>query len=110
MLTTCLENGNKDNFRGMTVPQGIGWPEDPNHATMENSLLAWYNGVLAFKRSQFDEVMWNQWYKPQLELIWNDRQMSSLRLADMTTQVNMLVQKAEATKYDALVNHNYPLE
>ncbi len=108
MLTTCLENGNKDNFRGMTVPQGIGWPEDPNHATMENSLLAWYNGVLAFKRSQFDEVMWNQWYKPQLELIWNERQMSTLRVADIATQVNTLVQRAEAAKYDALGRPQLP--
>jgi hypothetical protein len=96
MLNACLENGNKDNFRGMTVPQGIGWPEDPNHATMENSLLSWYNGVLAFKRSQFDEVMWDQWYKPQLEIIWSQRQMTDFSLMDVASQVNQLVQKAES--------------
>jgi hypothetical protein len=108
MLASCLENGNKDNFRGMTVPQGIGWPEDPNHATMENSLLAWYNGILAFKRSQFDEVMWDQWYKPQLQLIWGEREMSKFSVAAIPEQVNLLVQRAEAARYDALGKPQLP--
>lgn len=103
MLNACLDNGNKDNFRGMTVPQGIGWPEDPNHATMENSLLSWYNGVLAFKRSHFDSVLWLQFYKPQLTQIWSERQMSNV--VDTASMVNMLVQKAE---YDALGRPQLP--
>jgi hypothetical protein len=95
-LQSAIENGAKDINRALTVPQGIGWSYDPNHATMENSLLAWYNGVLAFKRSHLDSVMWLQLYKPQLETIWGERQMSQMRLAtDMSTVVNQLVQKAE---------------
>jgi len=93
MLNACLENGNQDNFRGMTVPQGIGWPEDPNHATMENSLLSWYNGVLAFKRSHLDSVMWLQLYKPELEYIWNERQM--IKIVNPTDMYNTLIQRAE---------------
>lgn len=92
MLSAALENGNKDNFRGMTVPQGIGWPEDPNHATMENSLLAWYNGVLAFKRSELDIILWNQLYKPQLEYIFDQRTVN--KIPDTGGLVDYLVQNA----------------
>jgi hypothetical protein len=92
-LQTCLENGTQDIFRGCTVPQGIGWSYDPNHSTMENSLLAWYNGVLAFKRASLDNIMWLQFYKPQLTTIWNDRQMKSM--VDSTAMYNALLQKAE---------------
>jgi hypothetical protein len=94
-LQAAIENGAKDINRALTVPQGIGWSYDPNHATMENSLLAWYNGVLAFKRSHLDSVLWLQLYKPQLETIWADRQMSNFRLLDMNTMVDQLVQKSE---------------
>jgi hypothetical protein len=93
MLNAALENGNQDNFRGMTVPQGIGWPEDPNHATMENSLLSWYNGVLAFKRSHLDSVLWLQLYKPQLKQIWSERQMATM--VDQAAMYNGLMQRAE---------------
>jgi hypothetical protein len=92
MLNACLENGNKDNFRGMTVPQGIGWPEDPNHATMENSLLSWYNGVLAFKRSYLDSVLWLQLYKPQLEQMTTEQMIN--RIPDAGGLVDYLVQNA----------------
>jgi hypothetical protein len=94
-LQSAIENGAKDINRALTVPQGIGWSYDPNHATMENSLLAWYNGVLAFKRSHLDSVLWLQLYKPQLETIWTERQMSQMRLLDMSGMVNQLVQNAE---------------
>jgi hypothetical protein len=60
---------------------------------MENSLLSWYNGVLAFKRSHLDSVLWLQLYKPQLEKIWNDRQM--LQMVDTTAMYNSLIQRAE---------------
>jgi hypothetical protein len=89
----CLENGNQDIFRGCTVPQGIGWSYDPNHSTMENSLLAWYNGVLAFKRAHLDSVLWLQYYKPQLTTIWNERQMGKIQTS--TDMYNSLLQRAQ---------------
>jgi hypothetical protein len=91
-LQTCLENGNQDIFRGCTVPQGIGWSYDPNHATMENSLLAWYNGVIAFKRANLDAVLWLQFYKPQLETIWNERTVN--KIPETNGLVDYLVQNA----------------
>lgn len=91
-LMLAVENGGKDINRACTVPQGIGWSYDPNHATMENSLLAWYNGVLAFKRSHFDIVMWDQFYKPQLEQIFNERMIN--KIPDTGGLVDYLVQNA----------------
>jgi len=92
-LQTAVENGAKDEFRACTVPQGIGWSYDPNHATMENSLLAWYNGVLAFKRSHLDSVMWLQFYKPQLETIFENRMVA--RIPETGGLVDYLVQNAQ---------------
>jgi hypothetical protein len=66
-------------------------------------LLSWYNGVLAFKRSHLDSVLWLQLYKPQLTQMWSERQMSSV--VDTASMVNMLVQKAE---YDALGKPQLP--
>jgi len=85
-LHTALENGNQDIFRRWTVPQGIGWPEDPNHATMENSLLAWYNGILAFRRAHLDGVMWLQHYKGQLKQILKEEYL----FGDMPSDPNLL--------------------
>jgi len=92
-LQQAIETGAKDEFRACTVPQGIGWSYDPNHATMENSLLAWYNGVLAFKRSQLDSVMWLQFYKPQLETIFENRMVA--RIPETGGLVDYLVQNAQ---------------
>ena len=105
-LQSAIENGAKDINRALTVPQGIGWSYDPNHATMENSLLAWYNGVLAFKRSHLDSVLWLQLYKPELETIWTERQMSQMRLLDMSGMVNQLVQNAEQQQQQGQENGN----
>jgi len=94
-IQVALENGNKDIFRTWTVPQGIGWPEDPNHATMENSLLAWYNGILSFRRAQLDSVMWLQHYKPQLKQILADQNLFANIPTDPNQMVDYMVQKAE---------------
>ena len=88
-LQNAVTEGAKDIFRGLTVPQGVGWSFDPNHATFEGSLLQWYNGPIAFKRSQFDTVMWEQHYKPQLEQIFNQRNIPDV------IDVAYLVQQAE---------------
>lgn len=77
------------------MPQGLGWPEDPNHATMENSLLAWYNGPLAFKRSQLDVVMWEQHYKPLLGGILKEQTLFAQMPEETSQLVDYLVQKAE---------------
>jgi len=92
-LQVAVENGAKDEFRACTVPQGIGWSYDPNHATMENSLLAWYNGVLAFKRSHLDSVLWLQFYKPQLETIFENRMVA--KIPETGGLVDYLVQNAQ---------------
>ena len=63
----ATKDGEKAILRAFTVPAGIAFEDDPNHATMENSLQQWYDGTLQFKRAQFDQVMWKQWYKPQVE-------------------------------------------
>jgi hypothetical protein len=89
-LQMAIENGAKDIFRSLTVPQGIGWSYDPNHATMESSLLAWYNGVLAFKRAELDNILWLQLYKPQLEQILQRQMIQVLETPEQ--QYNYLVQ------------------
>lgn len=66
LMTTTKEN-EKAIFRGFTVPVGASFEDDPNRATLEKSLQAWYDGPLRFKRALFDQVMWKQWYKPQVE-------------------------------------------
>jgi len=72
-LRDTVEEGAKQIFRDHTVPLGVAWQDDQNRATFEGSVLQWYESVLAFKRSQFSNVMWRQWYKPQLELIYSRR-------------------------------------
>lgn len=66
-LRDVTKEGEKAILRAFTVPAGIAFEDDPNHATMENSLQQWYDGTLQFKRAQFDQVMWKQHYKPQVE-------------------------------------------
>jgi hypothetical protein len=91
-LQTAIENGAKDIFRSLTVPQGVGWSFDPNHATFEGSLLQWYNGVLAFKRSHLDNIMWLQYYKPQLSQLLQQRVSNSMIQQTPEEQYNYLVQ------------------
>jgi hypothetical protein len=66
-LNLVTKDGEKAILRAFTVPIGTAFEDDPNRATLEKSLEQWYNGPLKFKRSQFDQVMWKQHYKPQVE-------------------------------------------
>lgn len=66
-LNLVTKDGEKAIMRAFTVPIGLAFEDDPNRATLEKSLQAWYDGPLKFKRSQFDQVMWKQHYKPQVE-------------------------------------------
>ena len=66
-LNLVTRDGEKAIMRAFTVPIGVAFEDDPNRATLEKSLQQWYDGPLKFKRSQFDQVMWKQHYKPQVE-------------------------------------------
>ena len=66
-LNQVTKDGEKAILRAFTVPIGTAFEDDPNRATLEKSLQQWYDGPLKFKRSQFDQVMWKQHYKPQVE-------------------------------------------
>jgi hypothetical protein len=66
-LNLVTKDGEKAILRAFTVPIGTAFEDDPNRATLEKSLEQWYNGPLKFKRSQLDEVMWKQHYRPQVE-------------------------------------------
>lgn len=74
---TVIE-GDKQIFRALTVPLGVGWQDDQNRATFEGSIIQWYSSVLGFKRSQLDNIMWRQYYKPQLEMTYENRLATKL--------------------------------
>ncbi len=67
LLNQVTKDGEKAILRAFTVPIGLVFEDDPNRATLEKSLQAWYDGPLKFKRSHFDQIMWKQHYKWQVE-------------------------------------------
>lgn len=91
-VIAAITEGAKDTFRGCTVPQGVGWSFDPNHATFEGSMLQWYNGTLAFKRSHLDSVLWLQLYKPQVEQMLEEQRIQ--KIPETNGLVDYLVENA----------------
>ena len=89
---TVIE-GDKQIFRALTVPLGVGWQDDQNRATFEGSIIQWYSSVLGFKRSQLDNIMWRQWYKPQLEMTYENRMAA--KLAVNGGMMDYLLEKAK---------------
>jgi hypothetical protein len=68
-----VTEGAKQIYRNFSVPLAVAFQDEQNRATLEGSMLQWYEGSIAFRRSNFDTVMWRQWYKPQLETIFENR-------------------------------------
>jgi hypothetical protein len=73
-----VTEGAKQIYRNFSVPLAVGFQDEQNRATLEGSMLQWYEGPIAFRRSILDSVMWRQWYKPQLEIIFENRLASKI--------------------------------
>lgn len=87
-LRDTVDEGGKAIFRGGTVPLGVGWQGDQNRSTFEGAMLQWYEGPLSFKRAHFANVFWRQYYKPQLELMFAQRDL------EIGGAYNFLMQRA----------------
>ena len=79
-IQTAVMEGSKDIYRGLTVPLVVAFQDEQNRATAEETMNQWYESVLAFKRNQLNNLMWLQWYKPQLMKIFEDRTMERVAL------------------------------
>jgi len=75
-IVNAVLEGSKDIYRGLTVPQTVAFQDLTNRATAEGQMIQWYESVLEFKRKQLNSVFWNQYYKPQLESIFETRDMN----------------------------------
>jgi hypothetical protein len=74
IMNAVLE-GSKDIYRGLTVPLNVAFSEEINRSTAETNMIQWYESVLEYKRQHLNNVMWHQWYKPQLEKIFESKDM-----------------------------------
>jgi hypothetical protein len=74
IMNAVLE-GSKDIYRGLTVPLVVAFQDEQNRSTAETAMVQWYESTLEFKRKHINNVMWQQWYKPQLEKIFESRDM-----------------------------------
>lgn len=88
-LNNSTKEGEKDIFRGCTVPLGIGFQDEQNRATLEGTLLQWYEGTLNYKRAHLDSVMWHQYYKPQLQKIFLERHIIGMPFRIVTEYTNI---------------------
>ena len=89
---TVME-GAKQIYRNYSIPLSLGFQDEQNRSTMEGSVLAWYEGPIAFRRSRLDIVMWHQWYKPQLQLIFSNRTMQkTAETADIFEYIDSMMQ------------------
>jgi len=105
-LRDTVQEGSKQVFRDATVPLGVGWQDDQNRATFEGSVLQWYESVLSFKRSQFSNLFWRQWYKPQMEMMYQGRMAE--KLSKEGGMMDYLVQKAtQGTELPFRVNLDF---
>jgi len=75
-IVNAVLEGSKDIYRGTTIPQTVAFQDLTNRATAEGQMIQWYESVLEFKRNQLNTVFWNQYYKPQLESIFETRDMN----------------------------------
>ena len=91
-LRDTVMEGAKQIFRDCTVPLVVAFQDEQNRATAEASIIQWYESVLSFKRTQLNNVMWRQWYKPQLEYIFEQRMADKIAVEGGV--MNYLVAKA----------------
>lgn len=72
-IVTAVMEGSKDIYRGLTVPLVVAFQDEQNRATAEHSIIQWYESTLQYKRNQLNNMIWQQWYKPQLEKIFESK-------------------------------------
>lgn len=74
-IMNAIMEGSKDIYRGSTVPLVVAFQDEQNRSTAEHSMIQWYESTLEYKRNQLNSVLWSQYYKPQLETIFENRDM-----------------------------------
>lgn len=72
-VTTAVMEGAKDIYRGLTIPLVVAFQDEQNRATAEHALIQWYESTLQYKRNQINNILWQQWYKPQLGKIFESK-------------------------------------
>ena len=87
-----VTEGAKQIYRNFSVPLAVGFQDEQNRATLEGSMLQWYEGPIAFRRSILDAVMWRQWYKPQLETIFENRLANKIDMGSQESLFNYMDQ------------------
>lgn len=95
-MVNAVMEGNKDIYRGLTIPLVVAFQDEQNRSTAEHSMIQWYESVLEFKRNQINHVLWHQWYKPQLEKIFEGLDMT--RAAESGSVLQYLETRAETMK------------
>jgi len=104
-----VTEGAKQTYRNFSVPLAVAFQDEQNRATLEGSMLQWYEGPVAFRRSNFDNVMWRQWYKPQLELIFKQNELAKLTGTDYIMSImNDTVKEQQATPTNPLQKPQLP--
>lgn len=88
-----VTEGVKQTYRNFTIPLGVAFQDEQNRATLEGSMLQWYDGTIGYRRKRFDGIMWRQWYKPQLTKIFETKGLYAA-IGQPGGFVNYLVQKA----------------
>jgi len=104
-----VTEGAKQTYRNFSVPLAVAFQDEQNRATLEGSMLQWYEGPVAFRRSNFDNVMWRQWYKPQLEAIFKQNELAKLTGTDYIMSImNDTVKEQQATPTNPLQKPQLP--
>jgi len=104
-----VTEGAKQTYRNFSVPLAVAFQDEQNRATFEGSMLQWYEGPVAFRRSNFDNVIWRQWYKPQLELIFKQNELAKLTGTDYIMSImNDTVKEQQATPTNPLQKPQLP--
>lgn len=101
-IMNAILEGSRDIYRGTTVPQTVAFQDETNRATSEGQMIQWYESTLEFKRNQLNSVLWNQYYKPQLESIFEDRDMTMAAtngsvLQYLETRAQTMIDQKETT-------------
>jgi len=91
-MIEAVREGSKDIYRGLTIPLVVAFQDEQNRATGEGAMIQWYESALEFKRRQLNNVLWQQWYKPQLEQIFKDNEIN--KIAQQGGVMNYLLERA----------------
>lgn len=86
MQTQKLKEVDMKVFRDSGVPVGIGFPSEPNKATMDEELNQWTEGQLTDMRTDLRDVLEPQWYVPNAKQLYANGKVFEKATAKLAMQ------------------------